>query len=162
MNLIKEFDYRNKVDYISTTKRVAVRGIIIEEDKILLAYLRKSKEYKFPGGGVEPGETLEDALYREVLEEVGHKIINIGDCLGYVDQKYTDIHDKEKCFYLRSYYYNCEIDNKFYGTNPSSSEKKLGLISKWVNIEDAINVNMVRLTKEDVHPWTERELFMLI
>lgn len=30
--------------------------------------------YKFPGGGMEEGETLEDTLIREMLEETGYKV----------------------------------------------------------------------------------------
>ncbi len=55
-------------------KRVA--AIIIKDDKILL--LRRIKNgreyYVFPGGGVEEGEDLENAIIREIEEELSLKI----------------------------------------------------------------------------------------
>ena len=41
------------------------------EAKVLLAQRRGSDAWQFPQGGVGQGETPEDALYRELLEEVG-------------------------------------------------------------------------------------------
>ena len=36
--------------------RNAVRAVIINKDKITLAYLEKTDEYKFPGGDIKAGE----------------------------------------------------------------------------------------------------------
>lgn len=48
-----------------------VAGIVILEDKVLLMYRINNgkKYYTFPGGGIEKGESEEDALIREFLEE---------------------------------------------------------------------------------------------
>ena len=54
--------------------RNAVRAVIIQGNRILLAHLEKTDEYKFPGGGQKDHETPDEALKREVLEEVGYKI----------------------------------------------------------------------------------------
>lgn len=62
-------------------KRLGVAGVIrsggFHSDHLLLG--RRGKDpnrglYVLPGGGVEDGETLEEALCREVLEETGLKI----------------------------------------------------------------------------------------
>lgn len=47
-------------------------GIIIQNNKILLMRrIRNGQEYfVFPGGGVEEGETLEEATIREIKEEL--------------------------------------------------------------------------------------------
>lgn len=61
-------------------QRAAVKAIIVDaQNRVLL--LRKSNDdvrhagksgrYNLPGGKVEPGETIADALRREVREEVG-------------------------------------------------------------------------------------------
>ena len=61
---------------------IEVVAAIIELDKKLLAFQRGSSKhsyvsnkFEFPGGKVEPGETLEGAVVREVFEEVG---VNVG------------------------------------------------------------------------------------
>jgi len=54
-------------------------GIVVHEGKILLMFRRlDGKEYfVFPGGHVDPGETLEQTAVREVLEETSVSIAPI-------------------------------------------------------------------------------------
>lgn len=40
-----------------------------------MVYSKKYHYYKFPGGGIEIGEFMEDALIREVSEETGLCVI---------------------------------------------------------------------------------------
>ncbi|MDO9556930.1 MAG: NUDIX hydrolase [Coriobacteriia bacterium] len=53
--------------------RVRVAAVILVGDKLLLVRQRAGGEpyYLLPGGGVDRGETLEQALRREVREETG-------------------------------------------------------------------------------------------
>ena len=74
MKLLKIFDKRSsKIGYQPIIYRNAVRAIILKENKILLVYSELTKEFKFPGGGLEQGETRHYALRREVKEEVGRE-----------------------------------------------------------------------------------------
>lgn len=59
-------------------EKIAVRpcGILIENGKVLciLSQYKEGKFYLFPGGGVEYGESIEECVMREVLEETGIKV----------------------------------------------------------------------------------------
>ena len=53
-------------------ERPSVRGIVIKDGKILMIHSLKYDYYKLPGGGIEKGESYEEALIREVNEESGY------------------------------------------------------------------------------------------
>ncbi len=57
---------------IGQEPRVRVAGIVIEDNKLLLIAHKKNNSvyWLLPGGGVNYGESLEEALKREFLEEL--------------------------------------------------------------------------------------------
>lgn len=66
--------------------RTAVRVILINDDnKIAILYKKNKNEYKLIGGGVDEGESYEEALERETLEESGCKIEILQE-LGYIEE----------------------------------------------------------------------------
>lgn len=56
--------------------RIRVAGILLQDGKLLLVRHEKNGQsyWLLPGGGVEYGESLEQALTREFQEEVGLRI----------------------------------------------------------------------------------------
>ena len=51
---------------------VRVTGVLLHADKILLVQQQtESRAWSLPGGKLEPGETLEEGLIREMQEETG-------------------------------------------------------------------------------------------
>lgn len=66
--------------------RINVRAIIPFENKLFLVKANRNNVdyYALPGGGLDNGENLKDALEREIIEEIGVKP-TIGDLL-YVQQ----------------------------------------------------------------------------
>jgi len=54
--------------------RPAGYAVIINNDKVLLCSTKSTGKYWFPGGGVDLGEELDDAIKREVREETGIEI----------------------------------------------------------------------------------------
>lgn len=63
-----------------------VTAIVIEDDQILLLNqdTEGDRAWSLPGGKVEPGETIEEALRREVQEETGLEV-HVGDLLYVCD-----------------------------------------------------------------------------
>jgi len=77
-----------------------------EGNAVYLATQRGYGEFKdkweFPGGKIEDGETAEEALKREILEELDMKI-SVGDRIKTVEYDYPTFHLSMDCFI-------CEIE----------------------------------------------------
>ncbi len=82
-------------------KTVNVVAAIIEKDKKILATQRGYGDFKggweFPGGKIEPGETPEDALIREIHEEL-QADITIEKLLTTVEYDYEKFHLSMQCY----------------------------------------------------------------
>ena len=69
----------HEVDSRQLSFRPSVYAIIINDNQILLS--RQREGYDLPGGGIELGETIEQALIREVKEETG-LLVKIGNIVA--------------------------------------------------------------------------------
>lgn len=124
----------------SVGRRPSVRGIIIRNGKIAMMHSRKYNYYKLPGGGIEPEETLEDTLIREVREESGLivKPETIKE-FGYVRRiekgRYEDI------FIQDNYYFLCETESTVMEQQLDDYEAEEEFTLEFVSIIDAISVN---------------------
>jgi 8-oxo-dGTP diphosphatase len=58
----------------STRFRVAVSALIFNMGRILLCYRSDIDWWNLPGGGMEEGETVDEAVCREVCEETGLEV----------------------------------------------------------------------------------------
>jgi 8-oxo-dGTP pyrophosphatase MutT (NUDIX family) len=51
--------------------RISAKAIIAKDNNVLLVREKDDDWWSFPGGGIDYGETIHDALVREVSEELG-------------------------------------------------------------------------------------------
>ena len=81
--------------------RIEVVAAIIRKDDKIFATQRGYGEWKdwweFPGGKMEPGETPEDALLREIKEELSTDV-SVDKFLYTVDYDYPKFHLTMHCF----------------------------------------------------------------
>lgn len=86
--------------------RPAVYGIVEDQGRLLLVKNRNNGKYTLPGGGVEIGEGIVDALIREVREETGI-VVEVGDFLEFSERCfYYDPEDL--AFHGLCFYYRCK------------------------------------------------------
>ena len=80
-----------------------VAAVIRHEDKIF-ATQRGYGEFKdgweFPGGKVEAGETPQEALVREISEELD-TVIEVGDLITKVEYDYPAFHLSMNCYWAK-------------------------------------------------------------
>ena len=82
-------------------KRIEVVAAVICRDGYFFATQRGYGEFKdyweFPGGKIEPGEAPEDALHREIREELDTEI-RIDSFLSTIEYDYPAFHLTMHCF----------------------------------------------------------------
>lgn len=110
-----------------------VAAVLIHEksnSQKVFATQRGYGEYKdwweFPGGKVEPGETNQEALKREIREELS-AAITVGDLLHVVEYDYP-------AFHLTMHCYLCSLETDSITLNEHEA-------AKWLPIDDLWQVN---------------------
>lgn len=82
--------------------RIRVVAAVIRKDDRVFATARGYGEYKgwweFPGGKIEQGETPQQALVREIKEELTATII-VGDLIATIEYDYPTFHLSMDCFW---------------------------------------------------------------
>lgn len=141
--------------------REAVRAVVIEDEMIFMVHTVNG-DYKFPGGGVENGETHEDALRRELLEETGCEIGRFGRKLGQIVERRADYLEPENIFEMVSHYYLCGDAKNVGSPSLSPDEKELCLTACWLKIEEAFENNeKICREKTKMREWIRRESTVL-
>ena len=85
-------------------KIVRVVAAVIQADHKIFATQRGYGEFKggweFPGGKIEPGETPQQALVREIKEELDTEI-EVGELIETVEYDYPTFHLSMDCFWCK-------------------------------------------------------------
>ncbi len=111
--------------------RVAGRGIVVRDGKILLSHELNTGVYMTPGGGIEDGETLAECCRREVREESGYEVNPLFQFL-----KINEYSFETK--YVSNYFV-CEITGEGEQTL-TDIEVEHGIVPEWVTLEDALAI----------------------
>ena len=121
-------------DYLGYVKnlRHACRGIVVNDDKVLLGYEEKNDKYIIPGGGVENGETYEQCCERELLEETGMQVR--------AKEEYLEIEELFCDWRHINHYFVCDLIKDTGNVNLTEGEKQAGCTFKWLPMEQALDI----------------------
>ncbi len=142
-------------------ERTAVRGVLFRGRELLLLASRHG-DYKFPGGGVETGESKAAALGREFREECGLVDVQIGPGLGSTIEEVPAIESAYDVFRMTSHYFSCSGGHDGVARELEGYEAELELEPRWVTVDEALAANRaVRAGGVGVMRWLVRETAVL-
>ena len=91
---------------MKTVKVVAaiIKAVNENGETIIFATQRGYGDFKggweFPGGKIESGETPQEALKREIIEELDTEV-SVGELMDTVEYNYTQFHLSRDCFWCQ-------------------------------------------------------------
>ena len=151
------FDSKDYTDDMPLYERYGVRAII-RRNGLYMMQLSKDGEYKIPGGGVEKGEDLIEALVREVSEETGLTVIKASiKEIGEVQEIRRDSFAHDHKYIAHSIFYFCDVENEIHETQMTANEISKGYVPTWAKLDDIIEQNE-KVQKEF---WTIRDTSFL-
>lgn len=160
MRILFEMDKKDYVPNGSVFCRPSARAVIIKDRKIAMVYSKKYHYYKFPGGGIEADECMEDALVREVLEETGLYVVRESV------QEYGQVHriqkgTKEDIFIQDNYYFLCRVKEDLEQPCLDKYEADEGFTLTFPEPQLAIDVNRKTILDDFTQVMLEREALVL-
>lgn len=146
----------------SIFKRIAARGIILKNEKILLMYTKYYDDYSIPGGGVDSEEALIEGLKRELSEETGAQEIEVISEYGYIDEYRPYYKEDYDLMHMISYLYVCDVKGDLQAAQLEDYEVANGMKAKWVDIDEAIRHNKKLIASNNsIGDSLERETYIL-
>lgn len=140
MKTLFQLDSKIYDEKIEVVYRPSSRGIVIKNGKVAMIHSRMYDYYKFPGGGIEEGESPIEAMIREVKEESGLTVIP--DTI----REFGNVHRRSSTkagglFIQDNYYYVCSCEEEIGSTNLDDYEDSEGFTLEFVDPVDAIAKN---------------------
>ena len=162
MRMLFELDKKDYAQCTHTFSRDSARSILIRDGKVAMIHSLKYDYYKFPGGGIEKGESPVGAMIRETREETGLVVIpeSVKE-YGFVHRIQRSDRDPSECFVQNNYYYLCEATDQLTAQQLEDYEARESFRLEYVEPLAAMHRN--RSAENDpYHPMTfEREARVL-
>jgi ADP-ribose pyrophosphatase YjhB (NUDIX family) len=148
---IVEYSDADSFDHLPIELCAQSYGVCFYGDKMVIGYGGQKQDWGLIGGSVEPGESMEETLAREIKEESNMKVLS-SKPIGY--QKVTDTRDSNVIYQLR---YVCAVEP--YGdfvSDPDGGITEIKLINPkdykqyfdWGEIGERIISRAVNLNKK--------------
>ena len=113
--------------------RVAVKILVFDNENKIALIGRSNKYFLLPGGGVEAGESLEEACRREIKEEVGCEIEEIKE-IGVTEEFRAKIMCQQE-----THFFTAKLVSEK-GLPESKQEDEQGLEIIWLDLDEAIEL----------------------
>lgn len=122
--------------------RHSARCIHIKDGLAAMVHSARYHYYKFPGGGIEDGESREHAMIRETREEAGLTVIpgSVKE-YGYVHRIQKSSHGDADCFIQDNFYYLCDVEEDVRPQDLDGYEAEERFTLEYVEPARAILVN---------------------
>ena len=126
------YDLREQNDEVRYCARVVLWNEVGE-----IRVIRSKLGYlQLPGGGIDDGESIEEALRREAREEAGYSIKDIRP-LGYVFERHESVRHISSYNIAMNYIYEAWADKEV-GTSLTDGELADGYEAVWMKPEDFV------------------------
>lgn len=119
--------------------RPSVRAIIRREGTVAMVHSLKYDYYKFPGGGIEPGENQEETLIRETREEAGLTVLP--DSIREYGRVHRVQNYRDGFLIQDNYYYFCDTEPEPLPQRLDAYEEEERFTLEYVDPRLAISVN---------------------
>ena len=96
-----------------------------------MVHSRIAGDYKFPGGGLEPGESPQQALVREVSEECGRTVTRVGDVIV-LAVEHRRAREPGAFFRMESTYHPCDVADEVHAQSLDAYEQELAFEPVWI------------------------------
>jgi ADP-ribose pyrophosphatase YjhB (NUDIX family) len=154
-------DARMLDDRARRVTREAVKAVAVDDGRVLLLESRELGDFRFPGGGVEIGETHTEALARELDEDCGMVLRSLGELYLDVVERRVAFEARGLVFEMTSHYYWCDVAAGSGKPAHDPYERELSLTPGWVEPSGALHANRNVLTSLEPPAWTRRETLVL-